>query len=179
LNPDVPRGAALLLDFIGNIEAPSGYGTIYRNRQHLLVRPLTEMSLAQVLASQPGWAQESGSSAAGRYQLIQITLREMMRKLRLSARRPYDADLQDLLGYALLQRRGYHRFMGGEMSPNTFALELAKEWASIPVVAPVQGAHRPLVSGESYYSGDNRNCALVAADTVIDLLDRLRGADTY
>lgn len=28
-NPNVPAGAAILLDFIGGIEAPKGYGTIY------------------------------------------------------------------------------------------------------------------------------------------------------
>jgi hypothetical protein len=176
MNSDVPRGAALLLDFIASIEAPAGYGTIYRNRQHLLARPLTEMTLDEVLAAQPLWTQQSGSSAAGRYQLIRITLGEMMRKLRLSPKRHFDADLQDLLGYALLQRRGYHRFASGVMSRSDFALELAKEWASIPVIEPVQGAHRLLAPGESFYAGDNQNRALATVDILLDLLDRSAGS---
>jgi hypothetical protein len=173
VNRKVPRGAALLLDFIGDIEAPSGYGTLYRNCQHLLARPLVEMNLGEVLAAQPEWARQAGSSAAGRYQLIHATLAEMSGKLRLAPGRRFDPDLQDLLGYALLRRRGYARYAAGAMPRNDFALALAREWASIPVIEPVLGAHRPLVPGESYYAGDNRNHALIDVESLAGLLDRL------
>lgn len=47
----VPTGAAMLLDFIGGIEAPNGYGTIFGNKQSKLSKPLTEMTLDEVLVA--------------------------------------------------------------------------------------------------------------------------------
>lgn len=60
----VPTGAAMLLDFIGGIEAPKGYGTIFANKQSKLAKPLTEMTLDEVLVAQKAWSKNHGSSAA-------------------------------------------------------------------------------------------------------------------
>ncbi|MDH6229597.1 hypothetical protein M2281_000169 [Mesorhizobium soli] len=43
MDKTVPAGAAMLLGFIGDIEAPKGYGTIYGNNQGKLPKPLTSM----------------------------------------------------------------------------------------------------------------------------------------
>lgn len=43
--------------------------------------------------------------------------------------------------------------------PVEAALRLAKEWASLPVLAPTQGAKRQLQRGESFYTGDGLNMA--------------------
>ena len=88
----------MLLDFIGETEAPGGYGVIYRNRQNLLPVPLTEMTLGEVLAAQPQWKAANGSSAAGRYQVIDKTLLGLAAELGLDPGLRFDAQLQDRLG---------------------------------------------------------------------------------
>jgi muramidase (phage lysozyme) len=178
VNPRVPKSAALLLDLIGSLEAPLGYGVIYGNRQHLLARPLTEMRLGEIQIAQQQWANAFGSSAAGRYQVVRTTLSDMIRKLRLGSRRRFDPDLQDLIAYRLLRRRGFDRFVVGELPLAVFALELAKEWASLPVLARMQGAHRLLEAGETYYAGDNRNRALVEPAEFKALLQRCLTIDS-
>lgn len=56
--------------------------------------------------------------------------------------------------------------MAGKISRTEFGKRLAQEWASFPVLAPVQGAHRKLKRGQSYYAGDGVNKALVTPGKV-------------
>jgi hypothetical protein len=172
VHPDIPASAVLLLDFIGQVEAPGGYGVIYRNRQGTLARPLTEMTLGEVLAAQPGWTTAHGSPAAGRYQVITRTLAGIAEELGLDHALPFDADLQDRIGLALLRRRGFDSFVSGVLPLPDFALALAKEWAAFPVLSPLRGAHRLLEVGETYYAGDKRNRALVAPATFLAVLQQ-------
>lgn len=164
--------AGLLLEVIGTIEGPRGYEVIFRNRQDRLATPLTAMTLAQVLAAQPGWATANGSSAAGRYQVIEQTLTTISADLALDPRERYDARLQDRIGYGLLLRRGFDRFIARDLSLPAFALELAREWAAFPVLAPVEGMHRQLAAGETYYAGDGRNRALMSPPLLVAILER-------
>lgn len=168
----ISRSAALLLEVIGTIEAPRGYEVIFRNRQDQLATPLTAMTLAEVLAAQPGWATTNGSSAAGRYQVIDRTLATISVDLALDPLARYDASLQDRIGYGLLLRRGFDRFISRDLPLPDFALELAREWAAFPVVAPVEGMHRQLEAGETYYAGDGRNRALMSPPLFVAILER-------
>ncbi len=181
----VPAGAALLLDFIGQIEAPRGYDTVYGNNQGKLPKPLTSMTLAEVLAAQPGWTRSFGSSAAGRYQFMKATLDGLVDQLKLSRSQKLDPDLQDRLGYHLLKRRGYEDFMTGRIGRTEFGKQLAREWASLPVLSATSGGvkigkdkYRTVARGQSYYAGDGTNKALVAPERVEALLDRVRAAAT-
>lgn len=166
----VPAGAALLLDFIGGIEAPRGYGTIFGNNQGKLPTPVTSMTLAEVQLAQKGWTKKFGSSATGRYQFMHATLKGLIVELKLSTAQKLDADLQDRLGFHLLKRRGYDAFVAGKISTVEFGKRLAQEWASLPVLAPVQGAHRKLTRGQSYYAGDGLNKSLVKPERVETIL---------
>lgn len=157
----IPASARILLDFIGSIEAPKGYGTIYGNNQGKLPKPLTEMTLDEVQAAQRRWSKNYGSSAAGRYQFMRATLAGLMAELGLRGSQHFTADLQDTLGLHLLKRRGFDRFVAGQMPLKAFGLELAKEWASLPVLETVKGAHRTVERGETYYAGDKLNKSLV------------------
>ena len=165
MDKTVPRPAAYLLDFIGSIEAPKGYDTLYGNAQLKRGYPwkLTELSIADVLRRGPGWARKSpyghGSSACGRYQFMagkNHTLQGLKDELKLHGAQIFDANLQDRLGYHLLRRRGYDKWIAGQMSDDAFMLNLAKEWASFP---------RP-DNGRSYYAGDGQNHALVSISRV-------------
>lgn len=162
----VPAGAARLLDFIGDIEAPQGYNTIFGNNQNKLPKPVTKMTLAEIQAAQPSWTKRFGSSATGRYQFMRNTLRELMTELKLDPSEKLDADLQDRLAYHLLRRRGYDAFMFGRIDMNEFGKRLAQEWASLPVLVAVKGAHQQLRRGQSFYAGDALNKSLVAPVSV-------------
>ncbi|MEJ1935205.1 hypothetical protein WDZ92_33840, partial [Nostoc sp. NIES-2111] len=160
------RPAIRLLDFIASFEAPQGYDVIYGNNQRRLPRPLTSMTLGEVIAAQATWTKLFGSSAAGRYQFMRATLVGLKKELGLSDGLVFGPDLQDQLGFRLLQRRGFDAFMARRLSMQGFGLALAQEWASLPVLAGTRGQHRPVSRGQSYYAGDGLNKALVSPERV-------------
>lgn len=174
----VPTGAALLLDFIGGIEAPRGYDTIYGNNQGKLPQPLTSMTLGDIIDAQKSWTKRFKSSAAGRYQFMRATLVDLSRELLLSGAQVFNADFQDRLGFHLLKRRGYEAFMAGKISRTEFGKRLAQEWASLPVLAPTQGGSRKVSRGQSFYAGDGLNKSLVKPETVEALLERVKAASS-
>jgi muramidase (phage lysozyme) len=176
MDKTVPAGAAMLLAFIGYIEAPKGYGTIYGNNQDKLPKPLTSMTLGDVVDAQATWTKRFKSSAAGRYQFMRATLQDLSKELGLRGNQLFEPDFQDRLGYHLLKRRGYDAFMAGKISRSEFGKGLAQEWASLPVLAACQGAHLKLKRGQSYYCGDALNKSLVAPERVEAVLDEVKAA---
>lgn len=170
MDKTIPAPAAVLLDFIGQTEAPRGYDTIYGNNQKKLRVQITSMTIAALQASQGTFSSRYGSSASGRYQFMRNTLAGLITELKLPETMIFNADLQDRLGYHLLIRRGYEAFIDGRIGPVEFGKRLAQEWASFPVLAPTKGAHRQLARGQSYYEGDRLNKALVSAMAIEQLL---------
>jgi muramidase (phage lysozyme) len=176
MDKTVPTGAAMLLDFIGGIEAPRGYDTIFGNNQNKLAVPLTSMALDDVIAAQKSWSKRFGSSASGRYQFMQATLQGLKSELGLLGSQKFDANLQDRLGYHLLRRRGYDDYVAGKIPRVEFGKRIAQEWASMPVLADMQGAHRPLKRGQSYYAGDALNKSLVSPEKLETVLALVKKA---
>lgn len=166
MDKTVPGPAAKLLDFIGNTEAPRGYDTVYGNNQGKLTKPITKMTLDELISNQFGFTKSFGSSASGRYQFMRNTLIDLKAQLGLSGYQIFDANLQDRLGYHLLLRRGYGPWIEGKISDAQFMLNLSKEWASFPVPYALQGGSRLVVRGQSFYAGDGLNKALVKPETV-------------
>lgn len=181
MDKSIPAGAAMLLDFIGETEVgtsgPEGYGVIYAHKQGRLPKPLTSMTLGEVVDAQRGWSKNHGSSAAGRYQFMRATLQGLAKELGLKGTQKFDADFQDRLGFHLLKRRGYDDFMAGDLSVEQFGRNLAMEWASLPVLSYSKGAHRQVKRGQSYYAGDGLNKALVFPDDVEVVLAKVRRAN--
>ncbi|MGE7153175.1 hypothetical protein ACQKJ1_05480 [Methylorubrum rhodesianum] len=170
----VPAPAKRLLDFIGSKEAPRGYDTVFGNRMARMPKPLTTMTVDEVIA-QGKWRTDTfGSSAAGRYQFMRNTLSSLKQTERLTGREVMTPALQDRLGYALLLRRGYAKFMAGQLSVAGFGLALAQEWASFPVLAATKGAHRQVQRGQTYYLGDGINKVLATAGEVEAVLNEIR-----
>lgn len=99
-------------------------------------RDLTRMTLAQVDQMQSEMlrhpANSLNSSAAGRYQITQTTLRGLRQELGLTGSERYDEGMQDRLATALAERRGLRAFQAGRISREEFQSRLAQEWASIP-----------------------------------------------
>lgn len=182
----LPAGASLLLNFISHTETKktgaAAYEVIYGHNEDKLKRPITKMTIDQVVAAQPSWTKRFGSSAAGAYQVMRNTLdapntlSDIAGEMGLTGDELFDAEMQDLIGYHLLKRRGFAKFMAGKLSTEAFGLNLAKEWASFPVLKRVKGAHRMVNRGQSYYAGDNVNKALVAPERVEAILAKVATA---
>ncbi|MDW5313720.1 hypothetical protein [Rhizobium sp. PL01] len=173
----VPLAALMLLEFIVTIEAPAGYDTIYGNNQDKLPKPLTQMTLGEVIDVQKSWTRRFKSSAAGGLQFMRNTLIGIAKEIpSLSGDALFDRDLQRRLGYYLLQRRGYERFVAGELSIVAFGRALAQEWASFPVLSACEGEHQSVERGQSYYAGDALNKSLVKPERVEAMLRQVFAA---
>ncbi len=181
----VPLHAQNLLDFIGDIEAPQGYDTIFGNRQGNLPIPLTQMTYGNIIDAQANWGSKTwvrnnwghktASSAAGRYQFMRATLQDIAKEVRtIDGRAIFSSGLQDRLGYYLLLRRGYADFISGKLNLVQFGLNLAKEWASFPVLSATAGQHRDVTRGQSYYAGDGLNKSLIKPEQVEQRLRHVR-----
>lgn len=161
MNPNVPAAAAKLLDYIGRLETgrsdEDAYDVIVFFKQDKLPKKLTEYTIDELLAAQVTWAKNWRGSAAGKYQIIRKTLQGLVSQIGIPGTARFTPDLQDRLGFALLTNRGWQAFASGQVSPGAFALQLSKEWASVPVLVDTQGAHRAVSRGESYYAGDGVN----------------------
>ena len=169
--PPYPQAPAKrLLDFIRGFEAPRGDDTVFGNKMSRMPKPITSMTIDEVIADGPRRTREFGSSAAGGLQFMTATLKTLKASLGLTGREVMTSDLQNRLGYALLLRRGYRDFMAGQTSVAVFGNEIAKEWASFPVLAPTNGKRR----GQSYYAGDGLNHVLVGPEPVEAVLQAMR-----
>ena len=177
----VPKSAAVLLDFIGQVETGrsgiDAYNTVYGHKEAKLPKPLTQFTLDELLTAQKTWGKNWGSSAAGKYQIIRATLAGLVKDLGLRGDKHFTPQLQDELGLALLKRRGYARFVAGQTTITAFGNELAKEWASMPVLSDMQGHKRQVQVGQSYYSGDGLNKALVKPEAFREVLGKAMVAD--
>ncbi len=173
----VPAPAMALLDFIRRTETgkapPECHEVIYGHNQHKLKKPLTTMTIGEIVDAGPSWTKRFGSSAAGGLQFMRATLQGLAADYSsdINGATVFTGDIQDRLGYALLLRRGYAAFMAGRIARTEFGKRLAMEWASFPVLADCQGSERAVHRGQSYYAGDGLNKALVDPRKVEAVLD--------
>jgi len=147
---------ASLLDFIASHESRGDYNVVWAGirKADRPKRPLVEMTVGQVLQWQDSIDAKYQSEAAGRYQILEDTLRGLWREAGLQLTSLFDREGQDKLAIALLRRRGLTSYLEGKISTETFANNLAREWASLPLVS---GKGK----GRSAYAGDGLNKALV------------------
>lgn len=160
-------GLSPLLDLIGRAEAPQGYDQVFGGSRLAPPRPITTMTVAEVLAWQDrSVAAGSASSAAGRYQIIRKTLRDIVRAGVLSPNETFSPAAQDRAAEYLLKRRGLDDYRAGRISRDRFGDRLAQEWAGLPVVTGPR-------AGNSYYAGDGLNSATVGVSDLLTALERL------
>jgi len=100
------------------------------------------------------------SSAAGRYQIVRTTLREIRDTLGLTGKEKYNEAMQDRMGCFLLGKRGIDLWLAGSMTDSAMINELAKEWASLPTERDV-----------GYYNGQK---ARVKSARVLETLAEVR-----
>jgi muramidase (phage lysozyme) len=147
-----------LLDVIGKYESRGNYNAlVYGNGKTPTETDLTSMTIEEVQQYQKGMIDRGhASTAVGKYQVIENTLSETVRKLGLDPKTTkFDENTQDMIAIELMKGRGLEAYL---QNPNdeTFAKfqnELAREWASLPYDS----------SGRGHYDGKNRNKANVEA----------------
>lgn len=162
-------GVSPLLDVIGAGEGGSaGYNAYYGGIKSADAppKPLTQMTVGEVLAWQDSIDPYYRSEAAGKYQIMEDTLREMVSRGVVSKSDRYNATTQDKLGTALLQRRGLGSYQAGQISIEQFANNIAKEWAGAPVVTGEN-------AGKSFYDKFNGNSATISVTDILSAIRRI------
>jgi hypothetical protein len=173
-----------LLDVIAQAESGANYNTVFSNsritpRQYI-GKDLTDCTITEVLQ----WADHStdvlgsASSAAGKYQIIRSTMRGLIGQGVASVDELFNAEVQDRMANALLKNRRIEQYIAGSLSEAQFAINIAKEWASMPVCSRTQGRYRTVNPEESYYAGDGLNKSLVDPEVVIAAIRALRPQET-
>ena len=154
-----------VLDFIRSIEAPGGYDQVYSGiaPQHLPPRPITQMSINDVLAWQDSIDRLYNSEAAGGYQMMEDTLRDLFPRMGLTGNELFDGAMQDRMAIHLMRDAGLDDFLTGRVGADSFGNRLAGIWAGLPQVS---GAG----AGRSVYEGTNGNHALASASTFMSIL---------
>lgn len=185
MNPQIPKYAQSLLDFIGDtetgIKGQESYNVLFGHAQKNYTWKLSEQQVAWILNKQKIWGKKKtqgghGSSACGRYQFMRATLLDLAVIYKLQAKDIFSPDYQDLQAYRLLLRRGSGKWIRGELNDDGFMINMAKEWASFPVPYDMKGAHGQINAGQSYYAGDNLNRSLVSVAQVRSVLARSKAA---
>jgi len=174
----LPLPALEVLDLIRVTETSrddeTAYDTIYGHHENELTQPITTMTVEELQANQPGFSETWGSSASGAYQIMFATLGDLIEAGACELDELFDADLQDDLGFVLLQRRGYDEWAAFTTDTDAFMIGLAKEWASFPVPYDMAGAHQWVYRGQSYYAGDSVNRALITPEEVWTICENAR-----
>lgn len=155
------EGVNAILAMIRSKESRGDYNVVYYGSKIKPPKPLTQMTVGEVRAWQDQSVRAgSKSSAAGAYQIIRKTMDLLISEGALKRGELFSVAAQDRAAIALLKRRGLDTYKAGGMSAEAFANNLAKEWASFPVVT---GSKK----GRSYYAGDGLNKALIGVDPVM------------
>lgn len=164
MNPNASTGAANavardkyyvyrpMLDLIGFAEGTDrkrgynetlAYGAYTGGDVDLCTMTLKEIDALQTkMLKHP--ANSFNSSALGRYQIVRTTLRAIRKSLGLSDNALFDPGMQDRCACYLLGLRGIDKYLAGRLAENTLIDNLAREWASLPIV-----------SGKGAYAGQN------------------------
>lgn len=159
-----------LQQVIQRAESGGDYNIIFHGSKIRPARPITTMTVREVLAWQDqSVAAGSASSAVGAYQIIRRTLRDIVAAGVLSMDEIFDRAAQDRAGVHLMQRRGLDRYLSGKMSADEFGNSLAREWAGLPVLTGSK-------AGRSYYAGDGLNNSTVSVAQVRNALQQIGSA---
>ncbi len=153
-----------LLDFIARYESGGNYQIIVGGKT---IEGLTKASIEDVLQLQDAMkAKGMKSTAVGRYQYIQSTLRDTARQMGLDAKSTiFDEKTQDSLAIETLRRLGLEQWLDGKMDDGTFLNKIARIWAAIPKT-----------SGESHWKGVGDNKAGTTTQVALNTLQDIKTA---
>ena len=179
--PDNALKALIRKTETGKTDPAVQYETIIGHNQNKLAKPLTQMSVGEIIAASDGWRKRFGttSGAAGAYQIIKPTLIGLVKQLALDPTEKFTPAIQEDMADSLLVQRGLGRFLRGDMTVTEFGNALAREWASFPVLSTQKRGEATLKRGQSYYDKFAGNSALISPETVEATLKALRAEPPY
>lgn len=151
-----------VMNFIGGLEAPRGYNDFFGGVSSPPPKQLTTMTINDVLSWQDAIDPHSKSEAAGRYQIMEDTLRMLKGRMKLTGDELFDIGMQDRLALELMTMAGWHP---DREDHTTVANSLAKIWAALPLVSGPN-------EGRSAYHGLAGNKALTTPELYLDVLRR-------
>lgn len=155
--PERPQGTVGgLLDAIGKKESRGNYNILVGGK----TADLTDMTIAEVLKFQESMISRGfESTAVGKYQIINKTLKGLIKETGIGLDQKFDQSTQDMLAMQLLKRRGLDQYLSKKLSPEKFADNLSMEWASLPYN-----------TGQSYYAGVGSNRSGMSRDDFLATL---------
>jgi muramidase (phage lysozyme) len=122
------KDAAIKQGYKSGYDVTLGYGKFTGDDKS---NPITEMTLGELDKVQTSMLKHPqnnlNSSAVGKYQIVQKTLRGLKKKLKIKDSEKYTPELQDRLAKELVRQRTARAKKGGSIQE-----ELSKEWASLP-----------------------------------------------
>lgn len=162
-----------LLRLIRAAESRDNYNAIWGKiaRVDYPTKPLTEMTIRQILAWQDSIDARYRSEACGAYQFLEDTLRSSYKQAGLQLDDVFGKVAQDKLALVLLKNRGLDEFLRRKISASEFAQNLSKEWASFPCTTVDARGRKS--SGQSYYAGDGLNHSLISIPNVLGVLSHV------
>lgn len=152
-----------IMALLGKIEGPDGYDEISNFAKLPPPKPISKMTIAEVIAYQHRVVDDgAASSAMGKYQFIRKTLEELVRRHRVDPQQPFDARTQDYLARMLLNDCNYY-----DPKADTVAIGncLSRVWAALPVITGKR-------AGQSYYHGKAGNRALTTIPVVTAIINQ-------
>jgi len=157
----------ILMDTLMGAESGGNYNAFHGNGNNRNIR-FTDMTLAEVLDFQKSgqWRRHgAASSAVGKYQFIESTLRETIRDAGLPLDTKFSPAVQDqLIETRLRKHRKFDDFVAGNISAEEFLdKHLAKEFAGLKKT-----------NGRGEYDGDGKNKASAPAARTIAALMAFR-----
>lgn len=165
ITPEIEK----LLSAIRKHEAPKGYGQVYSGAKGVGKNAdVSKMTLDGVLNFQTTMlAKGSASTACGGYQFLRKTLKATIAEMGLKGSEVWTPELQDRMAVYLMQKRGLGEYLDGTLSAEGFANNLAKEWASLPVVSGPK-------KGRSFYAGDGLNKSFHEPSAIMALVSAVK-----
>lgn len=149
------------LELLGFLEGPDGYNDITGFTNRRPVKPVTSMTINEVLEFQMMLRQQgTESSAMGRYQFIYKTLNYLTNEHGIDRNRLFDRTMQDHLARLEMERCGFY---DTSTSVPELGNCLARIWAALPILT---GKNH----GKSRYRGTGINFAQTSPQVIEAIL---------
>jgi len=118
-----------VLEAVASGESKGNYDVEYGGKNI----KVTDQSIDDLLAYQNAQRKANGTPAwpVGKYQFVESTLRGLKKELGLKGDEKLTPELQEQMGMALMERRGYSKYKRGEMTFNQFASGMMDEWEAL------------------------------------------------
>jgi hypothetical protein len=155
---------ASLMETIYDLESNTDYNKWNLKARNKPKTPLTSMTVREIM----NYQKDDDGPAAGAGQIKHDTLEYLIDNGYISSSDVFSPEVQDKAVIRLLDRRGFVSWFNGETPTEEFGSDMAKEFASLPLLEAriVKGKARD--RGQSRYAN---NTALLGADSWQDVLE--------